>query len=661
MGAFRLSVLCYIALFVFAAAPAVAAERFLSDKEYERAKDVYAMIKAGRFSDASEKAESYNMPVLARMAGWMRYRAPDAFKTADDVADALKLYGEWPDRQAMQRRIEYAEGTLDAGVFDILFSAYDPVTPAGKIISYRIDEAKNKGNKDERVRLFREGWREFIGEPGQEAALLKAHGKLITENDLKQKIVYLLERRAYEDADYLIRRIRDKRERGYFKQALAVASGKKDFREVWENLDKKGRHHYLFVPGAVKRDIAANKFDNAYIRFDNMKEADTYFFNTAEWWKLRSRVAREHFDLEEYKKSYDIISRHLFPAAAKEYPEAEWTAGWLALVFLNRPETAARHFKNMSEQVSTPISKGRAFYWLGRAYTEAGNVPGAKYAYKKAAENKATFYGQIAHLHIDDPYLDIPYAIPVTEKDDYNAKSSPFLRAAQIWYDLGQKSLFRTFLFHALIKAETTGERARIVSAPLKVKEVREAVEAARYVYRETGEILTHAAYPLLPDEAQSFSARPEVVHGIILQESRFDLNARSHVGAAGLMQVMPGTAREVARKLGLGGNITKRMYRPMTNVRLGSAYIDTLLEEFGGSRAMALAAYNAGGSRVRDWMRRFGNPLNAGNVKQVINWMEIIPFYETRNYVQRVIENINVYTVLTRRKKLEIKAELFL
>lgn len=659
----RLSrVFLLLPVLMFAAAPASAKkESYLPKKEYQAVKTIYEKARAGNFTQAEKDASDRDFPVLARMVRWMRYRSPGAFRNGADVADALKLFSAWPELETIQSNIEFSENALDASVYAMLFSAYEPVTPGGKIIAFRLREAMKKKTSKENIALFREGWREFLGEDGQEAAIIRAHGKYITPNDLKQKIVFLLQRGAYSDAGSLISRISDSKERRYFELAKQLAQKKKSFRKVWDELDKKGRRHYLFVPRAVKRDISAKKFDNAYKRFEGMIEADTYNFMTKDWWKLRSRVARELFDMQEYDKSYRIVSRHLFPESAKEYPEAEWMAGWLALVFLDKPEKAARHFKNMSEQISTPISKGRAYYWLGRAYTSAGNLPGAKAAFDLASKNKATFYGQVAHLHLDDTSLDIPHRMVISKQEQFKAEGSPFVRAAQIWHDLGKRSMYYLFMQHAIKQAESSGARAAIAALPFQLDDIRDGVELGRYAYRVTGDIPVNAAYPILPRKAQRHSDKPEVVHGIILQESRFHVGASSHVGASGLMQVMPATAKEVARSLGIKGNIVKKLHHPTVNVQLGSAYIDTLLQEFGGSRAMALAAYNAGGSRVRNWMKRFGNPLNAHSVKQIINWIEIIPFYETRNYVQRVIENINVYTVLTRKKPLKITAELFL
>ena len=362
------------------------------------------------------------------------------------------------------------------------------------------------------------------------------------------------------------------------------------------------------------------------------------------WWFEQSYQIREAIKRRRFEGAYAIASKH-GQTANGSFSEAEWLSGWLALRFLHRPEAAARHFQAMYDRVRYPISRARAAYWRARAAKASGDGEQAAEWFRRAAGHPATFYGQIAGkaLSLDSRLPDAEPAIAPEERERFEA--SPLVQAARILGEAGDFETMRTFVSHLSRRARTPGEHLLVSRLGLAYGATHISVGAAKRAWRN-GVPLVSEAYPLAfgADDIGRVSGPPELalLLGLARQESEMDPYALSRSGAKGLLQVMPATAREVSGRLGLAYSRSRLREDRGYNIALGSAYLAELLETFRGDRALALAAYNAGPNRVEEWLRIYGDPRSAE--VDPIDWIELVPFAETRNYIQRVLESTAVY-----------------
>lgn len=642
-------------LAIFRPCGARAENTYYADAQVGVFREYYRSGEKDGFRNAARDAAQDGYPMLARMLLWEHYRRNGAIKSREDVVNAVRYFYDWPDWESVQRNIERSSDDVSVGVYAALFDKLAPTSTQGTLLKARLEgeEAKKSHGND-----VREAWRKTPLEPAEENYWLTRYRDVLTNDDVREKIEYLTYNGYTDKANRLINALNSS-DKALYEAWAKYKRGELSVRAAFSQAGPKASTHPLFMLEAVKADVANERFESAYRKLASLPERRAAVEPDA-WWGVRKRVARELFDEHKYREAYAIVSAHGFDPGGTEFAEAEWMSGWLALSFMRKYDRAEKHFRRMAENVEFPISVARGYYWLGRSYAAEGKTKEAASAFDKAIKYDATFYGQIARLHVGDKKLDFPRRTALRQGDKEAAEKSSFVKIAQIWHDLGRHDHYKTFIQHAIDIARTDGERLYIASLPLKLKENREAIELARYAYKD-GAFIPEISYPRLPSKVADLKSRSAIVHAVILQESRFDPSAKSAVGAAGLMQLMPETAQHLAKKLGLSGNPAGLTLAPASNVKMGAAYLDELLEQFNGSRVMTAAAYNAGAGKVNEWRERFGNPMKAQSLDQVINWIEIIPFYETRNYVQRVIENANVYSAMERDEPMPVSAELFL
>lgn len=319
--------------------------------------------------------------------------------------------------------------------------------------------------------------------------------------------------------------------------------------------------------------------------------------------------------------------------------EAEFYAGWIALNRLNEPAAAGRHFAAIEKIGTSPITRGRAFYWMGRAAEARGDMTAAENLYGRGAEYITTFYGQLAAEKLGRKLV-LPRDPAPTEAQRAAFEHQDPVQAMRLLADQGQRDLFRTFALHLDDWAPTTVEAALLLDAIKGYGDQDTAMKAGRAA-AQRGLILVDRAYPVrTPPEAPG---APELalILGITRQESGFDPTVRSGADARGMMQLLPSTASIVARRIGVGYSAS-RLYEPDYNMQLGSAYLGQLVDRFSGSYVMGVAGYNAGPGRPAQWTSFCGDPR--GGSQDPLDFIECIPFSETRNYVMRVLENTQIY-----------------
>ncbi len=551
--------------------------------------------------------------------------------------DFLERNGDWPGIDLLRQRCEY---TIPRGAAarDVLafFGDNLPRTGAG---SLRLARAHyDEGRDTEGDAELRRGWLTHILSPTEHAAFVNRNGKTIADLHT-QRLDMLLWRGAKEAAERMYPLVsEDWQKLARARLGLRDTVGNVDtlIEEVPEALfDDAGMAFERFLWRAKKdRDAAA---------IDLMLERSISVLDLGKpeaWANRRRAFARQMMREGKSELAYEIASSH-FLEAGSDYADLEWLSGYLALRQLNEPEQAVLHFERFAAAVATPISLGRAGYWLGRAHEAVGNAQAARDAYAQGAKYQSSFYGQLAAERAGlpgDPRMSGRTKFPDWRGAPFT-NSSVYQAALQL-YLVGDRTLTERFLVHL---AETQGREAlgQMGQMALELKEPHIALMIGKQAAR-MGHELWAMYFPVATPAGLDLPVEPEFALAVARRESEFDPVVTSPAGARGLMQLMPATAKEVARRIGEEYSATRLLRDPKYNARLGGAFLAELSRRYRGNPVLMAVAYNAGPSRADRWSRERGDP-GAPEV-DVIDWIEHIPFRETRNYVMRVTESLAPY-----------------
>ena len=377
---------------------------------------------------------------------------------------------------------------------------------------------------------------------------------------------------------------------------------------------------------------------------------------------LQSYLARELIEKKNYRDAYKIVSS-VFTTNVGFKSDAEFLSGWLALRYLNKPKLALQHFNSFNKIVKTPISKSRGLYWLARSYEANANIAEAKKLFALASSQyQYTFYSQMSAIEIDKKTISLPSSVNL---EKYNESSTSYLKSS----DIAQATLLMskhgsTCLADAYIKSMINNaldrdERINILAFLNNNLNSTHYISHAAKNAMQKNIFVQKLAYPTPYKLANAPVERP-LIYGVIKQESVFDRHAISKANAKGLMQLINITACETAKQLNVRCRVSKLTSDPAYNIKLGSSHLKHLIKKYEGSYILAIAAYNAGVHNVDKWLKTYGDPRKMTNVRNILDWLELIPFYETRNYVQRVLENVQVYrTIIEKNNTFNLKKDL--
>lgn len=612
---------------------AVAAEPLsASDKTvYEQA---FAAAERQDWTAALETASKAKNPVLRDVLVWQSMQLPSDDHSFEDIAAFVTRHPDWPGLFTLRRRADdAATGNEDPDLVVRWYEDHPPFTGRGKMLFAEALVAKGREARAREV--VREAWVNEIFSRADERRFVARFGRYLDEELHRKRLDTLLWNGHAVSSRRMLRRV-DNPFRTLAQARLALMTNR-------GGVDALIRR----VPDALQDDPGLIYERVRWRRTHGLEEtaADLLAHPSAnqvdpsKWWRERAILARHFLEEGWVTQAYDIARDHGMESGVG-FAEGEWLAGWIALRFLNEPERALRHFERLYAGVSYPISLARAAYWAGRSNDALHQPAAAKTWYGRAAEHITTYYGQLAAAHLgrtDPPAL--PDPPEPSEADRRTLERDTRAMIVRALHAIGQEDEARPFLWRLFEDAETPGVRRLVVELARDVNRLDVAVALSRRAALD-GVHLIDTAYPLprleLPDAPEE-----ALILAVIRQESNFNSAAASGAGARGLMQLMPSTAKFVARKEKLKHTPAK-LEDPEHNVRLGAAYLEGLLERFDGSYPLAVAAYNAGPNRPARWLEEYGDPRR-GDL-DIIDWVEMIPFSETRNYVQRVLEGLQVY-----------------
>ena len=610
----------------------------LSSDDQSLARAALKEAEKKRWRQARSSAAKASEPLVGEIIDWLYMRDEKSGASFQSIAAFIEAHPEWPRLRTLRRNAEKAmpASLPDAQVL-AWFWRHAPVGSAGK---RKFGEALlASGDAGHGEALIREAWIEHDFDSRDEKAFLARHKKLLT----KQDHIARLDRLLWDRKSTAARRQLTRVDKGYQRLALArlaLIRSKGGVDAAIKRVPTELRGDAGLIYERVKWRRRAGLEEGARALLAN-PPAD--LIRPKLWWRERHILARDALEMGNAAAAYELAVKH-GQTTPGGIAEAEWLAGWIALRFLDQPSLAYQHFVTMHDVVAMPISIGRGAYWSARAAEAAGTPTEAERWYKRAATQPTSFYGQLAIMALGHNTLTLPqFTAPMTAGVDVFEARSP-VRVARMLGELSEIDMMVVFLGHLIDTSQAPDEHAYIAMVGLDYGLPPVAIRVAKHAAR-SGMIVMPAAYPVLPVFTAAANDGPldaGLLLGLSRQESELDTRVISKAGARGLMQLMPATAKMVSKRLGLPYKRALLTQDGTYNVRLGSDYLAELIGNYKGAHVLALAAYNAGPSRVKRWIRENGDPRD--RKVDVIDWIELIPFSETRNYVQRVLESAQVY-----------------
>lgn len=612
------------------------------------------LYRKGKASDGDRLAETFTDPAARALLEWVAIRAGAAI-SFERVVAFTRTNPDWPAGPLLRRRAEerLLSEKKSPAVVRAYFASAKPQSAPGKFalaLALRAD-----GLDADAADLVRDLWREESFGRSLEARVTDAFPGLLTVVDHR----YRMERALLKEDWVTAARAADYAGGSYASlvRARRAVQGKKGGASALAAVPPSLRNDssYLlsraqFFRRADKAEEAAKVLLAAPTNPEVIVDGDT-------WWVERRIVARKLMDAGDPKTAYAVSAAHSARLAEKRI-EAEFHAGWIALRFMADPAAAERHFAGAASVAETPISLARAAYWQGRAAEAAGKTAEAKGFYERAALQPIAYYGQLARARLGQHSLPLRQAAVLSPTARAAFDDRLFLRGLKLLAAASLKELALPLYIDAARFLTDEAQVNALGEAAVEARDARALVAIGKLATQRGLALDTHA-YPTLgiPDY-ETFTAVPQVeramVFAIARQESQFDPRAQSGVGARGLMQMMPATAQRTAKRVSTGYDTDRLTSDPAYNARLGQAHLGELMEDWKGSYILAFASYNAGGGNVKKWVDAYGDPRRPD--VDPIDWVERIPFTETRNYVQRVMENLQVY-----RNRLDGKSALMI
>ncbi len=614
----------------------------LSDRDLSQFEKALAAADARKWTTALDLASQIVSPVPKKIIMWRFLQKEDTTASTAEITDFVNANPDWPRVERLLQRAETEmPGEMPARQVITWFAGQEPITGEGK---FRLGEAyAETGQKDYADYWIRDAWANHDLTPKLETALLKQHIRRLTKETHAARVTRLL----WSNKTTAARRVLGylaKDDRAVANARLALMA-RGSIKTALANVPKSRRNDPGLIYEQVLLHRRAERNTQALATLFLAPKDPALLVRPDKWWNERHILARRAIKEEKYEDAYELASRHGSPSGAS-FAEAEWLAGWLALRFLHDPAMAENHFTRLYEGVSYPISKSRALYWRGRAVEAADATQRAAGYYAAASQYYMTFYGQLAREQLDAGQSDlvIPARYTMAPGTEKALGERSVIQALRLLALTDQGKTLRVFLFHLADQLSDPNDLAALSDLMGELGHPHLGVRVAKKASLKHI-FLPARAYPLTAIDITRTapgSAEPALVLGLSRQESEFNPRAVSRAGARGLMQLMPATAKIVARQQGVSFNKNKLLDDPSYNLTLGSAHLGDLIDRFDGSYILTIASYNAGAHRARQWIQDYGDPRLPS--VDAIDWIEKIPFNETRNYVQRVLENTQIY-----------------
>ena len=628
--------------------------KYFSKKEFDLAKKALDAFEKSNWTDALTFAKKTKNKDIINFVQWRHLLTTGNKASFYDYQQFIVNNNNYPRIGRINYLAEHKMSTKQISPEKIIqwFEKYPPLSGFGEMILG--ESFIETGLTDKGISLIKKGWITADMSKSELRFYYKKFKKYLNKDDHIKRAEYLAWENKYWDLQRFLRYLPKEEQLLYTARQLLMSKS-----YGVDNAIKK-------VPTKYKNDAGLNydrlkwrrkrgRVESSLEILLSIKNTEKYLVRPEKWWVEREIIGRSLIYKKQYELAYKIVSNHAM-TEGPQYAAAEWMSGWIALSFLDDPILAIEHFENFYNSVGYPISLARGGYWLGRSYEKLGDKENMIKWYKEATKFLTTYYGQLAFMKI---YPNEKFELNLEEKFDKEYKKEFFEKdLVKIIYLLDElnKDKYSKFILRHLAN-DNIEKGSEIFAAELATNISRYdfAIQIAKLASYEK-RFINNYNYPII--------GTPTIINGrkipdssfilsIIRQESEFDVSANSSAGARGMMQLMTYTAKVVAKQAKLPYSKSRLTTDPEYNINLGSHYIAGLILEYDGSYPFAIAAYNAGPKRVRYWKKINQNPQK--NQIDYVDWIELIKFKETRNYVQRVLENYNVYRFITEKKPVEM------
>ncbi len=606
-------------------------------------KGVLDAVKADRYDEARRRTRQLEDPLDRKIADWVIARAPNSGLRAEAILEIKASHAGWPGPDLLQLRAEQAFLKTGPGRKSVLrfFTAHDPLTTAGRVTL--ADALLTAGRKAEATALIRDIWRNDALGNAQAARLASRYKAILSREDHRIRFDQLVYARKLQAAVAQGRRLGP----GYDKLARAAIAAfgrnKRKPAKLLSNVPPSLRKALPYKLARARLFRRTNKPIKAARIMLSVSGDQRLLIDQGRWWDERRDLARMLLDKGYPALAYRVAAGHS-ARSARDIAEAEFHAGWLALRFLDYPHLAQQHFAAILKVATTSRSIARAQYWLGRAQEAAGDDQAARASYEIAGKYGSVFYGQLAREKLGLTTTGLEASPGPTAADRLRFADSETVSVIKRLAAAGHTHRTAPFFRQLAETIQSPGEVTLAALLARRIGRIGTALSVAKRADRR-GMAVGGLYAPFLG--VPSGIVVPQSIHRAIIyaiakQESAFNPKAVSHAGARGLMQLMPATARATARMVGVPYSLPRLTGDAAYNATLGAAHLGELLGNLRGSYILAFAGYNAGPARALRWVKDYGDPR--GGQTDPIDWVERIPFDETRDYVQKVMENLQAY-----------------
>ena len=629
--------------------------KYYSDRDVKYAKQAIAFMEKSNWKDAKKVAKKARAKSIYNFIEWRHLLTLGNKATFTEYKQFIEKFEDYPRLDRIKYLAEHKISLNNQTPDEIInwFQKYQPISGFGEMM---LGESLIKnGNKDKGLKLVKKGFIRADLSKGDLIYFRKKFKKYLSKDDYIKRADYLAWENKYWDLKRMLRYLPKDFQSLYTARQLLMTRGYGVDAAI-----KKVPQKLINDPGLnydrLKWRRKKGRVDSSLEILLKIKNTKDYMIRPDKWWVERFILARSLIYKKRYETAYKLTSNHAL-SEGPEFAEAEWMSGWIALSFLNDPLLAKNHFIKFYNNVGYPISLSRGAYWLGRTFEKLKNYDESNKWYLEGSKYLTTYYGQLSHMK-------------VKPNESYQLDSLMELDKSYIQEFYNKKLVAIVYLLHELKKSKYTKHILRYlanedIDKGSEILAAKLATDISRFDFAiQVSKIASYQKrfhnkynYPIISTPSKVGNRKiPEsaLILSIIRQESEFDISANSRVGAQGLMQLMPYTAKTVSKQAKLGYSKSKLTKSPEYNINLGSFYIAGLILEYDGSYPFAIAAYNAGPKRVKYWKKLNKNPQK--NQIDYVDWIELIKFKETRNYVQRVLENFNVYRYILSQKPIYLK-----
>lgn len=626
----------------------------LAQEGKDYTKSAFSLADKKQWVDAQVSAENSNNEVLQILINWQYLLDPDSGASFAEINQFIARHPEWPEQKRLRIRGEMSLADNDVNADEVIdwFEKTAPITGVGKIALANAFKKTGKGSAEKISALIHSAWRDGDFTEDQERSFLLNYGHMLKPEDDVARADRLVWEGKPAAAERMMPRVSEAK-RKLYKARMALQAGKKD-----------AQTQVVKLPVSVKNDVGL-LYDRIVFRYkrDDDPGVIALLLITPKkvpfpekWWKIREAEIRDVVNNGNINLASKLIENH-GQEEGTTAADANWLKGRLLLEYKKQPKEAYKIFKKMFSDVKYPVSKSRAAYWAAKAAKQSDNPEEEKEWLRKAIAYPTTFYGQLASLMENGTApLRIPSSpsIDSDERAEFNSQS--IVRAVKLCLKMGEPALASKLINHLATSADNESVAQLAGELGREAGKTYLSVRAAKKAM-QNNVVLIDSGYPA-PKTPDNLELPRPLTLAITRQESEFDPMARSPSGAVGFMQLLPSTAREVARKNDIE-YMPSRLYEPEYNMTLGSMYLQRMIDNGDGSLIMGIASYNAGPGNVYKWVQKWGKPEH--NIDGAVDWIENIPFAETRNYVQRVLENLQVYRHMEADKSIDSDADMLL